>query len=71
MKVKSESDVAQLCPTLSDPGDCLFFTVIGYNIRLFLNDRELVSGYLIKILAKSLSSAHDFQRHKQEVTKSS
>ena len=22
MKVKSESDVAQLCPTLSDPMDC-------------------------------------------------
>ena len=23
----------------------LFFTVVGYNMKIFLNDRELVSGY--------------------------
>lgn len=27
-----------------DGSDCLFFTVIGYNIRIFLNEVELVSG---------------------------
>ena len=47
---------------------CLFFTVIGYNIRIFLNERKLVSGYFIAILGNSLSFAYDFQRHKQEVT---
>lgn len=26
--------------------DYFFFTVIGYSIRIFLSDKELVSGYL-------------------------
>ena len=42
--------------------------MLGYNIRIFLNDRELVSGYLISTLGNSLSFAYDFQRHKQEMT---
>lgn len=31
----------------------LFFTVVGHNIRIFLNDRELVNDYLISILENS------------------
>lgn len=46
--------------------DCLFFTVIGYNIRISLISRELVSGYLISILGANLKFAYDFWRHKQE-----
>ena len=46
----------------------MFFTVIGYNIRVFLNDRELVSGSLIPTLGNSLSFACAFQRHKQLMT---
>ena len=42
--------------------------MIGYNIRIFLNDRELVNGCLISILGDSLSFAYDFQRPKQEMT---
>ena len=33
MKVKSESEVAQLCPTLSDPMDCsLALKMMGWPI---------------------------------------
>lgn len=35
----------------------LFFTVISYAIRVFLNDRELVSGYLTSALGSSSSFA--------------
>ena len=31
---------------------CLLFTVVGYYIQIFLNDRELGSGYLLSILGK-------------------
>ena len=48
--------------------DCLFFTVIDYNVRIFLNDREFVSNYLISTLGNSSSFAYDFQRCKQEMT---
>ena len=43
-------------------------TVIGYNITVSLNDRELVSGYVLSALGNSLSFAYDFHRHKQEMT---
>ena len=46
----------------------LLFTVVGYNIRVFLNDKELISGYLIPTLGNSLSFAYYFQKHKQEMT---
>ena len=46
----------------------LFHTVVGYNIGIFLNNRELVSSYFLSILGKSLSFVYDFQRHKQEMT---
>ena len=45
-----------------------FFMVNGYNIRIFLNGKELVSGPLISTLGDSLDFAYDFQRHKQEMT---
>ena len=41
MKVKSESEVAQLCPTLSDPMDC---SPPGSSIRGILQARALEWG---------------------------
>ena len=41
MKVKSESEVAQLCPTLSDPMDC---SPPGSSIRGILQARVLEWG---------------------------
>ena len=38
MKVKSESEVAQLCPTLSDPVDC---SLPGSSIHGIFQAREL------------------------------
>ena len=40
----------------------LLFTVIGYNIRIFLNDneRKLANDFFISILGNSLSFAYDF-----------
>ena len=35
-------------------------TVIGYNITVSLNDRELVSGYVLSTLGNSLSFASNF-----------
>ena len=46
----------------------LFFIEICYNIVIFLNDRELVSGYLKSIFENSLIFPYDIQRHKQEMT---
>jgi len=40
----------------------------GYSIRIFLNNRELVNGYLITTLRNSLSFAYDFPRCKEEMT---
>lgn len=37
-------------------------------IRIFLNDRQLVSGYFILILGKEFKFCLWFQRHKQEGT---
>ena len=45
-----------------EDSDCLFFTVIGYNVRIF-------SGYLILTLWNSSGSVYDFQRYKQEMAK--
>lgn len=42
----------------------------GNNIRIFLNDGELVSDYLISVLGHSSRFACEFQRHKQEMTQS-
>ena len=41
MKVKSESEVAQLCPTLSDPMDC---SLPGSSIRGIFQARVLEWG---------------------------
>ena len=42
--------------------------MIGYNIKLLLNDRELASGQLVFTSGNSLNFTHDFQRHKPEMT---
>ena len=39
-----------------------------YNIRIFLNDKELFNGCHMSNLRNSVSFAYDFQRHKQEMT---
>ena len=41
MKVKSESEVAQLCPTLSDPMDC---SLIGSSVHGIFLARVLEWG---------------------------
>ena len=41
MKVKSESEVTQLCPTLSDPMDC---SLPGFSIRVIFQARVLEWG---------------------------
>ena len=41
MKVKSESEVTQLCPTLSDPMDC---SLPGSSVHGILQARVLVWG---------------------------
>lgn len=43
--------------------DSLVFTEVGYNIRIFLHERKLVSGYLLPISGNDLSFNYDFQRH--------
>lgn len=47
--------------------DCFFFAVIGYNVRIFLRNRELVSGYFLSTLGNRSSCASDFQRYIQEM----
>lgn len=42
--------------------------VIGYNVRIFINETELVSGSLISTGGNNLSLTYDFQRLKWEVT---
>lgn len=46
----------------------MFFTVIGYSNRIFLNVKELVSGYLMSILGNEVTFAYEFQMQRQEVT---
>ena len=41
MKVKSESEVAQLCPTLSDPTDC---SLPGFSVHGIFQARVLEWG---------------------------
>ena len=47
MKVKSESEVAQLCPTLGDPMDC---SLPGSSIHGILQARVLEWGSIIREL---------------------
>ena len=60
MKVKCESEVAQSCPTLSDPMDC---SLPGSSIHEIFQARILVGchcllPYLFTSLPKSLTSSH-------------
>ena len=47
MKVKSESEVAQLCPTLRDPMDC---SLLGSSIHGIFQARVLEWGPLPSLL---------------------
>lgn len=46
----------------------MFFTVIGYSNRIFLNVKELVSGYLMSVLGNEVTFAYEFQMQRHEVT---
>ena len=52
MKVKSESEVAQLCPTLSDPMDC---SLPGFSIYGIFQARVLEWGAIVLFLTLSSS----------------
>ena len=49
MKVKSESEVAQLCPTLSDPMDC---SPSGFSIHGIFQARVLEWGTIAFSISK-------------------
>ena len=49
MKVKSESEVAQLCPTLRDPMDC---TLPGSSIHGTFQARVLEWGAMVRLKQK-------------------
>ena len=53
MKVKSESEVAQLCPTLSDPMDC---SPPGSSVRGIFQARVLEWGAIA--FSKEIKLAH-------------
>ena len=57
MKVKSESEVTQLCPTLSDPMDC---GLPGSSVHGILQARALEWGSLTINNLKSLKTRYDF-----------
>ena len=62
MKVKSESEVAQLCPTLHDPMDC---SPSGSSVHGIFQARVLESG-AIAFSAKSTNSCYIFSFRTRE-----
>ena len=58
MKVKSESEVAQLCPTLSDPMDC---SLPGSSIHGIFQARALEWGAIA--FSRECCSEHHFRTH--------
>ena len=54
MKVKSESEVAQLCPTLSDPMDC---SLSGSSVHGISQARVLEGGAIAFSRSSSLGAA--------------
>ena len=55
MKVKSESEIAQLCPTLSDPMDC---SLPGSSIHGIFQARVLELGTANTLTEHTLNSAY-------------
>ena len=55
MKVKSESEVTQSCPTLSDPMDC---SLPGSSVHGIFQARVLEWGAIAFSLSLSLSHTH-------------
>ena len=63
MKVKSESEVAQSCPTLSDPMDC---SLPGSSVHGIFQARVLEWGaiaLLRELLLKTSKEARDAAKH--------
>ena len=52
MKVKSESEVAQSCQTLSDPMDC---SLLGSSVHGIFQARGIFVGKVMSLLFKTLS----------------
>ena len=65
MKVKSESEVAQLCPTLSDPMDC---SPPGSSIHGIFQARVLEWDAIAFSQYKTLSDVSQKNDHFQEAT---
>ena len=55
MKVKSESEVAQLCPTLSDPMDC---SLPGFSVHGIFQARVLEWGVIPLSLVQANKTFH-------------
>ena len=51
MKVKSESEVAQLCPTVGDPMDC---SLPGFSVQ------EIFQARALEWVAVAFSGFHDY-----------
>ena len=60
MKVKSESEVAQSCLTLSDPMDC---SLPGSSVHGILQARVLEWGAIVPLLSMSRSLRHHEVQH--------
>ena len=63
MKVKSESEVAQSCPTLSDPRDC---SLPGSSIHGIFQARVLERGaiaFSTGLLSRTLKSLRNWKHH--------
>ena len=68
MKVKSESEVAQSCPTLSDPMDC---SLPGFSIHGIFQARVLEWGATLKHLEYFIIIRHlDYLRNGIMLTES-
>ena len=72
MKVKSESEVAQSCLTLSDPTDCSLpgSSVHGFSRQEYWSGVPLPSPrYVYAATAKSLQSCPTLRPHRQQPTR--
>ena len=68
MKVKSESEVAQSCPTLSDPMDCSLpgFSVHGIFQATVLEWGAMRDSYLLFLMTERKRSYYESRSEKEE-----
>ena len=66
MKVKSESEVAQSCPTLTDPMDC---SLPGSSIHGIFQARVLEWGATLTVINYSLCRKKKFHRQSNDFEK--